>query len=98
MPIPFRDLLDPATGRTRLRFVNIHSTRYAIARRYMIRLRRDDFESADDLAKIATGAGLDVEQLRSEFEYLTLNEPPPLVLEAEGQDLPEASRERLPLS
>ena len=96
--IPFNQLLDPQTGKARIRMVDVRSTRYAIARRYMIRLRRDDFESADDLAKIATGAGLDVEQLRGEFEYLTLNEPPPLVLEAEGQDLPEASRERMPLS
>jgi ATP-dependent phosphofructokinase / diphosphate-dependent phosphofructokinase len=83
--IPFSRLLDPQTGKARIRMVDVHSTRYAIARRYMIRLRRDDFESADDLAKIAAGAGLDVEQLRSEFEYLTRNEPPPLVLEAVGQ-------------
>ena len=96
--IPFNRLLDPQTGKARIRMVDVRSTRYAIARRYMIRLRRDDFESAEDLEKIATGAGLDVEQLRNEFEYLTRNEPPPLVLEAEGQDLPEASRERLPLS
>jgi 6-phosphofructokinase 1 len=81
--IPFSRLLDPQTGKARIRMVDVHSTRYAIARRYMIRLRRDDFESAEDLAKIAAGAGLDVEQLRSEFEYLTRNEPPPLVLEAE---------------
>jgi 6-phosphofructokinase 1 len=85
--IPFDRLLDPQTGKARIRMVDVHSTRYAIARRYMIRLRRDDFESAEDLAKIAAGAGLDVEQLRSEFEYLTRNEPPPLVLEAEGQTL-----------
>ena len=44
VPIPFASMLDPATGRTRVRMVDIHSTRYAIARRYMIRLRRDDFE------------------------------------------------------
>ena len=44
VPIPFAQLLDPQTGRTRVRMVDIQSTRYAIARRYMIRLRRDDFD------------------------------------------------------
>jgi 6-phosphofructokinase 1 len=96
--IPFDRLLDPQTGRARVRMVDVHSTRYAIARRYMIRLRRDDFESIDDLARIAAGAGLDVERLRNEFEYLTRNEPPPLVLGAEGQDVEGAGRERMPLS
>src|SRR5436309_3231699 len=41
VPIPFTQLFDPQTGRTRVRMVDIHSTRYAIARRYMLRLRRD---------------------------------------------------------
>ena len=44
VPVPFAKMLDPATGRARVRMVDVHSTRYAIARRYMIRLRRDDFE------------------------------------------------------
>jgi 6-phosphofructokinase 1 len=43
VPIPFKDMLDPETGRARIRMADIYSTRYAIARRYMIRLRRDDF-------------------------------------------------------
>ena len=41
VPIPFPQLFDPETGRTRVRLVDIRSTRYAIARRYMLRLRRD---------------------------------------------------------
>jgi 6-phosphofructokinase 1 len=80
--IPFDRLLDPQTGKARIRMVDVRSTRYAIARRYMIRLRRDDFESAEELAKIGAAAGLTVEQLRGEFEYLVRDEPPPLVLDA----------------
>jgi 6-phosphofructokinase 1 len=53
VPVPFRELLDPETGRAKIRMVDIRSTRYAIARRYMIRLRRDDFEEPLKLAKIA---------------------------------------------
>ena len=96
--IPFQRLLDPRTGKARIRMVDVRSTRYAIARRYMIRLRRDDFESSEDLAKIGAAAGLDVQQFRNEFEYLVRDEPPPLVLEAEGQDLEDAGRTRVPLS
>ena len=45
IPMPFAELTDPATGRSKVRLVDIASTRYAIARRYMIRLRRDDFDN-----------------------------------------------------
>jgi 6-phosphofructokinase 1 len=73
-------MLDPATGRARVRMVDVHSTRYAIARRYRIRLRRDDFEDPCELAKFAATVGLSLQDFRSEFEYLIENEPPPLVL------------------
>jgi 6-phosphofructokinase 1 len=79
--VPFAKLLDPATGRARIRTVDVHSTRYAIARRYMIRLRRDDFEDPHELAKFAATAGLSLQEFRDEFEYLIQGEPPPLVIE-----------------
>jgi ATP-dependent phosphofructokinase / diphosphate-dependent phosphofructokinase len=60
--------------------VDILSERYAIARRYMIRVRRDDFEDPNDRARIAGAAGLSVEEFRRQFEYLTADEPPPLDL------------------
>jgi 6-phosphofructokinase len=78
VPMPFRDLLDADTGRTRIRYVNIHSTRYAIARRYMIRLRRDDFENPHEIARSAAVAHLSLEQFRAQFEALVQDEPPPL--------------------
>jgi 6-phosphofructokinase len=78
VPIPFARMLDPTTGRTRVRMVDIGSTRYAIARRYMLRLRRDDFEDPHELAKFAATAGLSVPEFRAQFEYLVENEPPPL--------------------
>jgi 6-phosphofructokinase 1 len=82
VPIPFAQMLDPQTGRARVRLVDIHSTRYAIARRYMIRLRRDDFDDPHELAKFAATAGLSLEEFRREFEYLIELEPPPLTIEA----------------
>ena len=80
--IPFAALLDPRTGRTKVRLVDISSTRYAIARRYMIRLRRDDFDDPRELGKFAATAGLSVEEFRRQFGYLVDDEPPPLELDA----------------
>ena len=80
VPVPFESLLDPATGRAKVRLVDVNTTRYAIARRYMLRLRRDDFESDARLRPVAEAAGLSLEAFRREFEYLVSDEPPALQL------------------
>jgi len=85
VPIPFTSLLDRETGRARIRLVDIHSTRYAIARRYMIRLRRDDFDDPHELAKLASTAGLSPDEFRRQFGYLVEVEPPPLKVDAGGE-------------
>jgi 6-phosphofructokinase 1 len=84
VPVPFSQMVDAATGRTRVRLVDVTSARYAIARRYMIRLRRDDFEHESALAKIAATAHVSVDELRHQFAYLVDNEPAPLVLDGTG--------------
>lgn len=78
IPIPFAQMLDPQTGRTRVRMVDIHSTRYAIARRYMIRLRRDDFDDPAAIARFSASAGMSPDDFRKRFSYLIDNEAPPL--------------------
>jgi ATP-dependent phosphofructokinase / diphosphate-dependent phosphofructokinase len=87
VPIPFSALLDPKTGRPHVRLVDIHSTRYAIARRYMIRVRRDDLEDPHELARFAATAGLSLEEFRTQFEYLIDDEPPPLIVDREHHSL-----------
>jgi ATP-dependent phosphofructokinase / diphosphate-dependent phosphofructokinase len=89
VPVPFAEMLDPASGRSRVRLLDIHSTRYSIARRYMIRLRRDDFEDPNELAKFAATANMSLEEFRREFEYLIASEPPPLVIDPERHTLIE---------
>jgi 6-phosphofructokinase 1 len=79
-PVPFSDLLDRDTGRSKIRMVDVNSARYAIARRYMIRLRRDDFDDAHELARFAATAHMTLQAFRDEFAYLIENEPPPLQL------------------
>ena len=71
IPIPFGEILDPATGRTRVRMVDIESESYAIARRYMIRLSQDDLSHPQELVRLATTAGLASDDFRQRFEYLT---------------------------
>jgi 6-phosphofructokinase 1 len=85
VPIPFPELIDRQTGRARIRLVDTHSTRYAIARRYMIRLRRDDFDDPHELAKFAATVGMSLDEFRKQFEYLVDQEPPPLEMDAEGE-------------
>jgi ATP-dependent phosphofructokinase / diphosphate-dependent phosphofructokinase len=85
VPIPFADLIDGVTGRTRVRLVDVTSTRYAIARRYMIRLRRDDFEDPHEIAKLAITAHVSETEFRQQFEYLIAVEPPPLAMDAHGE-------------
>jgi 6-phosphofructokinase 1 len=81
VPVPFAQMLDPVTGRAKLRLVDVTSTRYAIARRYMIRLRRDDFDDPHELARFAATAHVSLEEFRRQFEPLVAYEPPPLQIE-----------------
>ncbi len=92
VPVPFTQLLDPRTGRTKVRMVDIHSERYGIARRYMIRLRRDDFEDVEELGRFAKIAGMSVDDFRREFEHLIDLEPPRLIVDP-VQGLVEAPQE-----
>jgi ATP-dependent phosphofructokinase / diphosphate-dependent phosphofructokinase len=85
VPVPFDAIVDPESGRMRVRLVDVGSTRYAIARRYMIRLRRDDFADPHSLAKLAAAAGLTESDFRREFEYLLEGEPPPLLIDEHGE-------------
>ena len=75
VPIPFSTMLDPATGLTRVRLVDIDATRYGIAFRYMIRLRREDFASDAEVAKLAAATTLSPAEFRRRFEPLTAGEP-----------------------
>ena len=68
--------------------MDINSHRYAIARRYMIRLRRDDFADPHELAKLAATANLGIEEFQQRFGYLIDVEPPALKFD-EGEPAPK---------
>jgi 6-phosphofructokinase 1 len=85
-PQPFSEMLDPRTGRTRVRVVDVASEQYEIARRYMVRLRAEDFSQPEALAALARVIQLTPEQFRDRFGYLVgpeaASEPQPRVLDA----------------
>ncbi len=56
--IPFDEIVDPETGRTRVRFVDITAPYYEVARSYMIRLQRSDLEDPEQLRRLAEAAKL----------------------------------------
>ena len=66
-PIPFKEMLDPATGRAKVRMVDVESESYQIARRYMIRLSQDDLTDGKTLGRCALVAGLSAEAFRARF-------------------------------
>ena len=67
-PIPFKQMVDPSTGRTKVRMVDIDSQSYKIARQYMIRLTEADVNNQDALGRYAALVGLSPEAFRERFE------------------------------
>ena len=70
-PMPFKDLIDPTTGRTRVRMVDVQSEYYKIAREYMVRIEKADLESKEKLQKYAEVLHLAPEECRSKFSSLS---------------------------
>ncbi len=67
VPIPFTELMDPETGRTRVRLVDISTDAFATAREHQMRLEKADLEDPERLAAIAAVGNLTPEQVRERF-------------------------------
>jgi len=74
VPLYFKDIIDPATGRTRVRMVDPGSETFYIARRYMLRLNQADFDDPHELAKYAATCGISLEEFKKQFYYLIEND------------------------
>ena len=74
VPLYFNDIIDPNTGRTRVRMVDPGSESFYIARRYMLRLNQADFDDPHELAKYAATCGISLEEFRKQFYYLIEND------------------------
>ena len=53
VPIPFDQMLDPTTGKIRVRYVDVESEAYHTLAAYMIRLRPEDFDSPQTVSALA---------------------------------------------
>lgn len=65
--LPFDELRDLVTGRTKIRLVDINSEHYKVAREYMIRLEREDLENPEMLEKLAKAAKMTPEEFKKKF-------------------------------
>jgi 6-phosphofructokinase 1 len=67
VPLSLDDLMDPATGRTRVRMVDTSTESHAIAHALQVRIEAADLEDEGRAAPIAEAGGLSVEELRERF-------------------------------
>ncbi len=69
VPIPFGLMIDPRTGRIRVRYVDVESEMYQTLDAYMIRLKPEDLDDPQTLAALAKAGRL------SEAEFLARFSP-----------------------
>jgi 6-phosphofructokinase 1 len=67
VPIPFGLMLDPKTGKVRVRYVDVESEMYQTLDAYMIRLRSEDFDKPESLATLAKAGNLSETELLARF-------------------------------
>ncbi len=70
IPIPFEKMLDPKTGKTSVRLVDVESYSYKIAKNYMIRLEERDIQDKEFLKKMAQIAALSPSEFVKRYGYL----------------------------
>lgn len=69
-PLLFADLIDPATGRPRIRLVDVSGESYHVARKYMIRLDSRDKDDPQRLAQLAKAANMTPDEFTQKFGHL----------------------------
>jgi len=67
--VPFSDMFEPDTGRSKIRRVETSSENYLIGRNYMIRLEKEDLKG-DSLKRLARTAGMKPSEFKAVFGYL----------------------------
>jgi len=70
VPIPFLEMLDRRTGKTRVRYVDIHSQSYQTLRAYMLRLEPKDFEAPEQVETLARSGHLEPTAFVDRFGHL----------------------------
>lgn len=73
--IPFEDMRDPETGRTRVRLVDVSSLHYLVASEYMIRLEESDIQDPQSLSQLSDAAGMSTEEFLQHYRAAVRGEP-----------------------
>ena len=68
-PIPLRTIIDPATKRTRVRYVNIKAEPFEVGRQYMIRPEKEDL-TPPLITRLAKAGHLTADEFRRKYGYL----------------------------
>ena len=68
-PIPLRKIIDPETGKTRVRYVDTRAEPYIVGRQYMIRLAKEDLKGKR-LTTIASTAHMKPAEFRGRYAYI----------------------------
>jgi ATP-dependent phosphofructokinase / diphosphate-dependent phosphofructokinase len=76
VPIPFAEMIDPGTGRIRVRHVDMTSEAYQTLHAYMIRLKAEDFERPEQIRALAAAGHLGEEAFVGRFAALVRSSAP----------------------
>lgn len=74
IPIKFEDIINDE-GKISTREVDVDSDGYQVARKYMIRLEKGDFEELKNIARLALIGNMKTNEFIDKFKYL-INDPP----------------------
>jgi 6-phosphofructokinase len=67
VPVPFGLMMDPKTGRIRVRYVDVESEMYQTLTAYMIRLKPEDLDDPESVAALAKAAHLEPAEFTRRF-------------------------------
>ena len=67
VPLNFKELLDPETGRTKIRYVDINTESYEVAEKYMIKLTQEDLRDRTKLTGLSRTAHMKPEEFVKYF-------------------------------
>ncbi len=70
VPVPFGLMIDPRTGRIRVRYVDVESEAYQTLAAYMIRLKPEDFEQPETVAALARAGNMTEAEFIARFGRL----------------------------
>ena len=67
VPIEFDKLIDKRTNRTKIRYVDINTESYEVARKYMIRLEKEDLDDSKKLRNMSKSTNLSEKEFKNYF-------------------------------